>query len=112
MTTISQYLTKGESLKWSGVPRQGLVFRPSDALMVPFSVFWAGFAVFWEASVLKDGAPTFFALWGIPFVLMGLYITVGRFFHDAMRRAKIEYGVTDQRIIIADLKALLQIGDR
>ena len=100
MTNLQQHLAKGETLRWSGRPRQGIVLRAADAFMIPFSILWAGFAVFWEASVLRDGAPVFFALWGIPFVLMGLYVTVGRFFFDATRRAKTEYGVTDQRIII------------
>lgn len=99
-TTIGQNLAKGELLKWSGKPRQGIVLRGSDAMMIPFSLLWAGFAFFWEATVLRGGGPAFFALWGIPFVLIGVYVTVGRFFLDASLRAKTQYGITDQRIII------------
>jgi hypothetical protein len=100
VTNLSQHLARGEALQWSGRPRQGIVLRASDAFMIPFSILWAGFAFFWEASVLRGGAPLFFGLWGIPFVLVGLYATIGRFFYDAARRASTEYGVTNQRIII------------
>jgi hypothetical protein len=93
-------LEAGESLVWTGVPRQGFLLRPFDAFMIPFSLLWGGFAVFWEASVLEKGAPLFFALWGIPFVLVAVYITVGRFFIDARVRASTFYGLTDRRAII------------
>ena len=98
--TAAQEVVRGETLLWSGVPRQGLFFRPADLFLVPFSLLWAGFAVFWEATVLATPAPRFFALWGIPFILMGLHITIGRFFVDAYRRRHTTYAVTARRVIV------------
>ena len=73
---------------------------PGDVFMIPFSLMWGGFAFFWEATVLHQSVPGFFALWGIPFVAMGLYLIVGRFFVDAYRRSRTWYGLTDQRVLI------------
>jgi Bacterial PH domain len=93
-------LSTDEKLIWAGKPKTGILFRTSDAFLIPFSLLWAGFAVFWETSVITTNAPFFFKLWGIPFVLMGLYITIGRFFIDAKKRANTIYGITSDRIII------------
>jgi hypothetical protein len=110
---LAPFLDPGEKLLWSGQPKQGMRLQASDAVMIPFSLMWGGFAIFWEAAALGLVAsnghphpkpPVFMALWGIPFVAIGLYMIVGRFFYDTALRRKTWYGVTDRRVII--LKSL------
>ena len=97
---VTGELASGERLLWSGQPRGGIRLTPADAFLIPFSLLWGGFAIFWEYRVFQTNAPFFFRLWGIPFVLMGLYLIVGRFFVDASRRSRTYYGLTDIRILI------------
>lgn len=93
-------LERSERQLWFGEPPKGIMLRASDAYMIPFSLLWGGFAVFWEAGVLRSGAPSTFELFGIPFVLVGFYITIGRFFADAWRRGRTSYALTTERVII------------
>jgi hypothetical protein len=97
---FSRYLGPREIIRWTGRPQQGLALRAADALLIPFSLLWCGFAVFWEFSVWDSGASFFFMLWGGAFVCIGLYFVFGRFFADAYLRSKIHYALTDQRALI------------
>jgi hypothetical protein len=90
-----------ETVVWAGAPPTGLRLRRIDAIAIPFSILWGGFALFWESIVIHSNAPWFFRIWGIPFVLAGLYIMIGRFFVDAGLRARTSYTVTDRAAYIA-----------
>src|SRR5262245_42873595 len=97
MQVISTELSAGEKLVWSGRPRTGLRLSGADAFLIPFSLVWCGFAVFWEKNALRIGAPDFFRLFGLMFVVVGLYFVFGRFIADAIRRGKTFYGLTPRR---------------
>lgn len=92
-------LLHGERLRWSGRPAGGLLLSGSDALLIPFSLFFLGFSLFWIT--LAAQAPGPFWMFGLIFVAAGAYLVVGRFGVDAYLRAHTRYAVTDQRILIA-----------
>jgi hypothetical protein len=98
---VRSHLLPGERIQWSGQPGQGLLFMPSDIALVPFSLLWGGFAIFWETTVFRTGGPSFFLLFGAAFVAVGLYMIAGRFLVDAWLRGGMQYAVTDSRILIA-----------
>ena len=95
---VRSLLHPGESLLWTGRAEKGQLLRMEDAFLIPFSILWCGFAVFWEVSAIAAGVP-YFWLVGIPFVFFGLYISVGRFVFQRLRDKKTRYALTDQRII-------------
>lgn len=96
------YLDPDERMLWEGAPMAGF-FRlaPRDALLIPFSLFWGGFALFWNISAWQAGSPLFFRLFGLPFLVVGFYVTIGRFFHAAARRKKTVYALSTRRAFIA-----------
>lgn len=97
---LKKHLNPNEHFFWTGMPQQGLILSKGDIYLIPFSILWAGFAFFWEYTVIANGAPLLFVLFGLPFVFIGIYMLIGRFFYDAHRRKHTLYGITNTRIII------------
>lgn len=98
-------LLDGERIIWSGRPAQGLRLSSRDGQMVPFGLAWLAFAVFWEWQVRSaPHAPAFMWLLGVPFILVGIYLVVGRFLLDAWVRSGTRYAVTNRRILISRVR--------
>ncbi len=103
---IQAELDSEEKLIWFGVPKQSMVFRRSDLFMIPFSLLLVGYAIFWEAFAISrinenTGIVGYiFALPGVAFVALGLYMVFGRYVFDAKKRSTTFYGLTDKRVII------------
>lgn len=97
---ITRLLSPGEKLLWSGRPRQGMLLRPAENLLMPLCCVLCALAMYWQWRVAASGAPISMRLYGIPLVVIGLYLVVGRLYVDAQQRALTLYGVTDQRVIV------------
>lgn len=116
---LQSELLPGESLLWAGQPSRKVIFHPRDIVSIPFSLMWGGFAIFWELGVTGSlnssgahAAPGWFALWGIPFVLIGQYMIWGRFLYTAWRKGSTHYGVTNRRILVLNTAPSRKLTDR
>jgi hypothetical protein len=103
MVSTPYNLLPGERLLWEGRPVRHQLLRPADLLLIPFTVIWCGFAISGEVLVLASFGPSLFALFGLPFVLIGLYLTVGRFVVRAVVSRRTRYVVTDRRLLVLGL---------
>ncbi len=93
-----------EKLLWAASPDSVAYARPrwKGALMgVPFTAF----AVFWTwgasggLSKKGDSAPTFFILWGVMFIFIGLGMLLAPVF-AMLKAGRVYYVVTDRRAVI------------
>jgi len=98
---FGEILLKNESIIWAGRPKQGFALKSSDKYLIPFSIFWCGFIFIWEYITLYvlEGA-TILSFFGIPFILIGLYLLIGRYFMDASIRKNTYYALSDNRVFI------------
>jgi Bacterial PH domain len=102
---LQQEIASGERVLWSGPPAGGIRFESESLSRSAFGLVFFGFSVFWihgawNQSNSSSTQSTIFALFGIPFVLIGFYNFVGHFFWSAISRKYTEYAVTTQRVIV------------
>ena len=98
---INRQINPNERVLWAGRPKTGFTFQASDIYLTLFGLFWLSAIIpgFLGALTSDEGhAPPIFFM--VPFLLVGLYLVIGRFIHDAWRRSRTYYGLTDQRVII------------
>ena len=93
------YIDANDRIKWTGRPESVHLFTNKDAFMIPFSIVWFGFALFWEIGVIQDQAPLMFIIVGGAFLVIGLYITVGRFVHKLILLRNTAYVITEKVLL-------------
>ncbi|MCH8139059.1 MAG: hypothetical protein IH926_08945 [Proteobacteria bacterium] len=103
-------LLDGEEILWTGRPDPSVNFDRRDLTLVPFSIAWAGFAIFATAGFVngyveavksggQEGSFLFLALAAM-FSLLGLYLLVGRFFNKRWNKLRPYYALTNRRVLI------------
>ena len=105
-------LRRGEIVRWAGSPEGPPPLAPI-AFIAIFALFWTGLSLVWEAAALgffwdawfgenRSHTPRWIAvvmaLFGAPFVVVGLGMLVAPWFMIRQRRGTI-YIVTDQRLL-------------
>ncbi len=96
---ISRYINPTERILWTGRPKTGIVFRTSEIFITVFALLWLT-VITWLLYLAFVYGDIRAILSFSPFAAMTLYLLFGRHIHDAWRRSRTFYGLTDQRVII------------
>jgi hypothetical protein len=106
LTHLETELAPGERLLWAGQPKGGFHLSRGDGFLIPFGIAWLGFSIFWMVLAFRASKPVgvealnfIFPLFGIPFVLVGIYLVAGRYWLDARKRSRTAHGITNRRIL-------------
>ncbi len=103
-------LDEGEEILWQGAPDGALDFSGFWSAQTLFALFFTGFSLFWIVTAylmtgqLNDTVGrvinAVFPLFGVPFLLIGLQLLIGRFWTDARRRRNSYYTLTNRAAYI------------
>jgi hypothetical protein len=100
---IQPVLNPGEVVLWSGRSDRSVLFTAADGYLIPFSLFFSGFSIFWivVASASENASPDNpFPLFGLPFLIIGLYYLLGRFIVKSILKRMTAYAITNRRVIV------------
>lgn len=103
-------LDADEEILWQGAPDDGVDFSGFWSMQTLFALFFTGFSLFWITMAYRiSGQMTdtvgrvvnlVFPLFGLPFLLVGLQMLLGRFWSDARRRRNSYYTLTNRAAYI------------
>ena len=96
---------RGERLVWAERPIATGGFRRALPGTL-FALVFIGFAVFWMSAVFvatdgEDFPARLFPLFGVPFVLVGLFVLIQPFRQARRRRTRV-YALTNERILVIE----------
>lgn len=103
---FESFMGMDEYVLWSGKPSRIHYFSKQDLITIPFSLFWLGFSLFWEWQVIQSRQSLFLVLWGMPFVMIGVYLLLIRPFHQASIIRHSYYVITNKQLMIKQGKKI------
>jgi hypothetical protein len=97
---LQSVIQPGETVVWSGRPDPAVFLTAADGYLIPFSVFFTGFSIFWIIGASSAPAGSLFPLFGVPFVVIGAYYLIGRFLTKWILKRLTAYAITNRRSIV------------
>ncbi|MCA0204416.1 MAG: aspartate carbamoyltransferase catalytic subunit [Proteobacteria bacterium] len=97
-------LEEGETILWQGRPVTGVRLRDFLGLPLVFGLFFTGFSLVWiaMARLMTQGEDfSVFPLFGLPFLLVGLYVAFGLPFGKDYLRKRSWYTLSDRKAYVA-----------
>lgn len=97
-------LAEGETVLWQGRPAPGVRLGDFVGFPLVFGLLFAGFAAVWIAlarTAARGDVFDLFPLFGVPFLLIGLYLAFGLPFGRDYLRRRSWYTLTDRAAYIA-----------
>lgn len=101
-TLDSSYLETGEYVVWKGKPEKGRGMDPQAMITVPFGIVWTIFSLIFLWVAYEGKAPIIVWVISLLFLFIGLCFTFGGFIRRAATRGKIQYYVTNDRLIVVE----------
>jgi hypothetical protein len=105
---VAREMRAGEKTQWVGYPIPKKFAIKEGIPSFVFGIPWTAFVVFWESLAIKSGS-VFMTLWGVPFIVVGLYLLTSPFW-EYLRARRTIYVVSNKRLII--LNGLLRPSRR
>ena len=96
---VQSYLSGGEYVLWQGKPGKVRLLDPFYLSTALFAIPWLAFCGYWEYMAIRSGG-NFMVLWGVPFILVGLYMLVGRPLNAIRLRGRTCYVITNRKLLI------------
>lgn len=91
-------LRADETPQWIGYPIPKQYAIQEGLKLFLFGIPWTAFVIFWESQAMKS-ENLVLQLWGIPFILVGLYLLANPLL-EYWRALRTIYVVTNQRVLI------------
>lgn len=107
-SVVGSLLHPGEELIWCGRPRQGIVLRRIDVVLIPLGLLACCFFGVWSYFAIRY-FPIPLKFMSIPAIVFGFYLAYGRFLLDMRRRSNTIYAITNERCLWINNRDLTEV---